>query len=66
MTPATGTLLSKIDSPADLRKLDIEDLPKLCNEIRQFILEVISRNPGHLGASLGVVELTAAIYASID
>ena len=66
MTPANGTLLSKIDSPADLRKLEIEELPKLCKEIRQFILEVISRNPGHLGASLGVVELAAAIHYAFD
>ncbi len=62
MTPAQGTLLSNIDSPEDLRKLPIEELPQLCKDVRQFILEVISRNPGHLGASLGVVELTAAIH----
>lgn len=62
MTPSQGTLLSKINSPSDLRRLPVEDLPVLCQEIRQFILEVISKNPGHLGASLGVVELTAAIH----
>jgi len=62
MTPAQGTLLSNIDTPADLRKLSVEELPQLCKDVRQFILEVISRNPGHLGASLGVVELTAAIH----
>jgi len=62
MTPAQGTLLSNIDSPVDLRKLPIEELPQLCKDVRQFILEVISRNPGHLGASLGVIELTAAIH----
>jgi len=62
MTPAQGTLLSNIDSPEDLRKLPIEELPQLCKDIRQFILEVISRNPGHLGASLGVIELTTAIH----
>jgi 1-deoxy-D-xylulose-5-phosphate synthase len=62
MTPAQGTLLSNIDSPKDLRKLPIEELPQLCKDIRQFILEVISRNPGHLGASLGVIELTTAIH----
>ncbi len=66
MTPAQGTLLSNIDSPADLRKLPIEDLPQVCKDVRQFILEVISRNPGHLGASLGVVELTAAIHYAFD
>jgi len=62
MTPAKGTLLSDINSPEDLRKLPVEKLPQLCQDIRQFILEVISRNPGHLGASLGVIELTAAIH----
>jgi len=62
MTPSQGTTLSKINTPEDLRKLPTEELPQLCREIRQFILEVISRNPGHLGASLGVVELTAAIH----
>lgn len=62
MTPAQGTLLSNIDSPDDLRKLPVEELPQLCKDVRQFILEVISRNPGHLGASLGVIELTTAIH----
>ncbi len=66
MTPAQGTLLSNINSPADLRKLPIEELPQVCKDVRQFILEVISRNPGHLGASLGVVELTAAIHYAFN
>jgi len=66
MTPAQGTLLSNINSPADLRKLPVDDLPQLCRDVRQFILEVISRNPGHLGASLGVVELTAAIHYAFN
>jgi len=66
MTPAQGTLLSDINSPADLRLLHVDELPQLCKEIRQFILEVISRNPGHLGASLGVIELTAAIHYAFN
>jgi len=66
MTPAQGTLLSNIESPADLRKLPIEELPQVCKDVRQFILEVISRNPGHLGASLGVIELTAAIHYAFN
>lgn len=66
MTPAKGTLLSQINSPDDLRQLDVGQLPELCKDIRQFILEVISRNPGHLGASLGVVELTAAIHYAFN
>jgi len=66
MTPAKGTLLSNINSPADLRQLSVDELPELCRNVRQFILEVISRNPGHLGASLGVVELTAAIHYAFN
>jgi len=66
MTPAQGTLLSNINSPADLRKLPVDELPQVCKDVRQFILEVISRNPGHLGASLGVVELTTAIHYAFN
>ncbi|MCX6247572.1 MAG: 1-deoxy-D-xylulose-5-phosphate synthase [Bacteroidetes bacterium] len=62
MTAKIGDLLALINDPSDLRKLKVEDLPKLCAEIRQFIIDVISTNPGHLGASLGTVELTVAIH----
>ncbi|MFH2142294.1 MAG: 1-deoxy-D-xylulose-5-phosphate synthase [Bacteroidota bacterium] len=54
--------LHKIDSPDDLRKLDIHDLSEVCNELRDFIIEELSSNPGHLGASLVVVELTVALH----
>ena len=57
-----GTLLSKINSPSDLRKLKKKDLPKISEELRQFIIDVVSEKGGHLGASLGVVELTVAIH----
>ncbi|MFC2100403.1 1-deoxy-D-xylulose-5-phosphate synthase [Bacteroidota bacterium] len=62
MTPEQGTLLSKINYPDDLKKLREEDLPILSEEIRQFIIDVIANNPGHLGASLGAVELAVAIH----
>ena len=62
MTPVTGPLLSTINLPSDLKKLKLEELPKLCEEIRQFIIEVMSVNPGHLGASLGAVELAVALH----
>ncbi|PKP01446.1 MAG: 1-deoxy-D-xylulose-5-phosphate synthase [Bacteroidetes bacterium HGW-Bacteroidetes-9] len=62
MSPGPGKLLTTINSPADLRKLSEEELPLLCAEIRQFIIDVISANPGHLGASLGAVELAVAIH----
>jgi 1-deoxy-D-xylulose-5-phosphate synthase len=55
-------LLNSIDSPADIRKLKEDELPLLCAELRQFIIDAVSRNPGHLGASLGVVELAVAIH----
>lgn len=57
-----GPLLAKIDVPADLRKLNEEDLPQVCNELRQFIIDVVSQKGGHFGASLGVVELTVALH----
>ncbi len=62
MSPESGTLLSKINSPSDLKKLREEELPQVCEDIRQFIIDVISVNPGHLAASLGTVELAVAIH----
>jgi 1-deoxy-D-xylulose-5-phosphate synthase len=57
-----GELLSKIDYPADLRKLKEDELPQVCKELRQFIIDVVSRKGGHFGASLGVVEMTVALH----
>jgi len=56
------SLLSKISSPEDLRKLDPADLIKVSAELRQFIIDAVSTNPGHFGSSLGVVELTVALH----
>jgi 1-deoxy-D-xylulose-5-phosphate synthase len=55
-------LLFRISTPEDLRKLKPEDLIKVSAELRQFIIDVVSKNPGHFGASLGVVELTVALH----
>ena len=55
-------LLSRIDSPADLRKLAVDKLPTVCDELRKYIIDVLSERPGHLGASLGAVELTVALH----
>jgi len=55
-------LLLKISTPADLRKLDLNDLVQVSSELRQFIIDVVCNNPGHFGASLGVVELTVALH----
>jgi len=61
-----GDLLSHIHSVEDLRKLSINQLPQLCDELRQFIIEQTAQHPGHLGSSLGVVELTVAIHYVFD
>ena len=61
-----NSLLSQIQSVEDLRKLPVSELPKLCDELRQFIIEQTSQHPGHLGSSLGVVELTVAIHYVFD
>ena len=55
-------LLSKINNPTDLRKLPENQLPQLAQELREFIIDMVSRKEGHLGASLGVVELTIALH----
>lgn len=59
-------LLDSIDYPTDLRKLGIEQLPQICKELRDFIIDVMSENPGHFGASLGVVELTVALHYALN
>jgi 1-deoxy-D-xylulose-5-phosphate synthase len=56
------SLLNNISEPADIRKLDPADLVRLSEELRQFIIDEVSTNPGHFGASLGVVELTVALH----
>ena len=58
----TGALLDTIDSPADLKKLSPQQLPQLCDELRQYIIDIVSVHGGHFGASLGVVELTTALH----
>lgn len=59
-------LLSKIDSPADLRRLDEAVLPQLCAEIRAFLIEQLSEHPGHFASSMGSVELTVALHYVFD
>ncbi len=57
-----GELLKDINSPEALRKLNKDQLPQLCDELRQYIIDTVSIHGGHFGASLGVVELTAALH----
>ena len=52
--------INQVNSPDDLKKLKIEELVEVSNELRKFIIDEVSCNPGHFGASLGVVELTVA------
>lgn len=61
-----GELLSKINSPEELRKLKPTQLTQVCNEIRQYIVDIVSEKGGHFGASLGVVELTVALHYIFD
>ena len=60
------TLLNHINSPADLRKLSIDQLPQLCEELRRDIVDELSVNPGHLASSLGVIEITVALHYVYD
>ena len=62
MVDQIKTLLDSINNPDDLKKLSQDDLPQLSNELRQYIIDVVSSNPGHFGASLGVIELTVALH----
>lgn len=56
------TLLSKIKSPHDLKKLEVEELPKLCDEIRHYLISNLSTNPGHFGSSMGAVDIIVALH----
>jgi len=58
--------MDSVNSPADLRKLSIQELSGMAEEIRALILETVSRNGGHLGSNLGVVELTLALHYVFD
>jgi 1-deoxy-D-xylulose-5-phosphate synthase len=60
------TLLNGINSPEDLRKLSVDDLPRLCSELREDIIEEVAVNPGHLASSLGVAEITVALHYVYD
>ncbi|MCR4555069.1 MAG: 1-deoxy-D-xylulose-5-phosphate synthase [Succinivibrionaceae bacterium] len=66
LDPKQYKLLSKVKLPSDLRNLDISKLPALCEEIRKFLLESVSKSSGHLASGLGVVELTVALHYVYD
>ena len=66
MRTSKYTFLSRINTPEDLRKLKVSELPVLCAEIRDYIISETAENPGHLGSSLGAVELAVAIHYVFD
>ncbi|MBR2326856.1 MAG: 1-deoxy-D-xylulose-5-phosphate synthase [Alistipes sp.] len=66
MTHIEYKYLSRIDSPTELRKLSIEELPHYCEELRQYIIEQCAINPGHLASSLGAIEIAVAIHYVYD
>lgn len=59
-------LLNNVDSPVDLRRLDIDELPEYCAELRQYIIEQCAVHPGHLASSLGAVEIAVAVHYVYD
>ena len=66
MTKIEYKYLYNIDSPADLRRLTIDELPRYCAEVRQYIVEQCAINPGHLASSLGAVEIAVAVHYVYD
>lgn len=60
--PGLQTLLENINSPADLRRLPVDSLPEVCSDIRKFLIDSLSNNPGHFASSMGAVELTVALH----
>jgi len=61
-----GRLLERVEAPDDLKSLTHAELAQLCDEVREYVIDVVSQKGGHLGASLGVVELTVALLATMD
>ena len=66
MTAEKKTILSDIYNPDDLRKLSLDQLPQICSELRQFIIDALSQNPGHFASSLGTIELTVALHYALN
>jgi 1-deoxy-D-xylulose-5-phosphate synthase len=65
-THTPGPLLAQIDGPADVRALPVDRLPQLCDELRDYIVDIVAVHGGHFGASLGVVELTVALHWAFE
>ena len=65
-TKPSNLLLDQVDFPSDLKKLDLDDLPLLADELREFLLYTVSKTGGHFGAGLGAIELTIALHYVLD
>src|SRR5262245_14491635 len=66
-TPAASdALLARVSSPLDLKRLPAVELPRLCAEVRQFLLHSVQRSGGHLGSNLDTVEITVALHRVFD
>ena len=65
-SPSGPDLLARIDSPADLKQLTLDELPVLCAQTREFLLQSVQQTGGHLGSNLGVVELATALHYVFD
>jgi 1-deoxy-D-xylulose-5-phosphate synthase len=63
---AAASVLDRVHAPADLKTLSRDEIGRLCDEVREYVIDVVSQKGGHLGASLGVVELTVALEATLD
>ena len=66
MNDSGQDLLSQIETPDDLRRMEVDYLPEVCRQLREFIVKELSVNPGHLASSLGAVELTVALHYAFD
>ena len=66
MADSTYTVLDTVDLPVDIRKLPVSDLKGLCSDVRNFLIDVVSKTGGHLGAGLGAVELAVALHYVFD
>ena len=66
MTHLEYKYLHAVNSPADLRRLSVDELPRYCDEVRQYIIEQCAKNPGHLGSSLGAGEIAVAVHYVYD
>ncbi|MGK0484301.1 MAG: 1-deoxy-D-xylulose-5-phosphate synthase [Planctomycetota bacterium] len=63
---AKGSVLARVNSPADVKELSSAELPLLCRDVRDFLLDTVQRTGGHLGSNLGVVEMTVALHRVFD